>query len=201
MKIYEMMGAPGETDADADELIRLALEISKIQRLALTFSTFVPKRNTPLDGQPFMGVKPAEERLRRIREGLRGKVEMRPQSPRWAHIEYFLAQGGPEAGHAAIAGRARRRPLRRLGPRLRRGPAGDPPAASSATRPRGRAARARPPTAAPSRSSPPDLCDMSFATCRTGQLVRGRGPAAPRASRRECRAPRHASTGAAACGR
>jgi radical SAM superfamily enzyme YgiQ (UPF0313 family) len=102
MKIYEMMGAPGETDADADELVRLALEIAKIQRLVLTFSTFVAKRNTPLDGQPFMGVKPAEERLRRIYEGLRGKVETRPQSPRWAHIEYFLAQGGPEAGHAAI---------------------------------------------------------------------------------------------------
>jgi radical SAM superfamily enzyme YgiQ (UPF0313 family) len=102
MKIYEMMGAPGETDADADELIRLALEIGKIQRLVLTFSTFVAKRNTPLDGQPFLGVKLAEERLRRIREGLRGKVETRPQSPRWAHIEHFLAQGGPEAGHAAI---------------------------------------------------------------------------------------------------
>jgi radical SAM superfamily enzyme YgiQ (UPF0313 family) len=102
MKIYEMMGAPGETDADADELVRLALEIAKIQRLVLTFSTFVAKRNTPLDGQPFMGIKPAEERLRRIRDGLRGKVEMRPQSPKWAQIEYFLAQGGPEAGHAAI---------------------------------------------------------------------------------------------------
>ncbi len=103
MKIYEMIGAPGETDADVDELIRFARELSKIHRIALTFSTFVPKRNTPLDGQAFMGVKPADERLRRIREGLQGKVEMRPQSPRWAHIEYLLARGGPEAGHAAIA--------------------------------------------------------------------------------------------------
>ncbi|MBL9106925.1 MAG: radical SAM protein [Myxococcales bacterium] len=103
MKVYEMIGAPGETDADADELVRLARELAKIHRLALTFSTFVAKRNTPLDGQPFMGVKPAEDRLRRIREGLQGKVEMRPQSPRWAHIEYLLAQGGPEAGHAAAA--------------------------------------------------------------------------------------------------
>ena len=40
--------------------------------------------------------------LRRIREGLAGKVELRPQSPRWAHIEYLLALWGPEAGHAAI---------------------------------------------------------------------------------------------------
>ncbi|MCA9636238.1 MAG: B12-binding domain-containing radical SAM protein, partial [Myxococcales bacterium] len=102
MKIYEMIGAPGETDADVDELIRFALEIAAIQRLTLTFSTFVAKRNTPLDGQPFLGVKEAEERLRRIREGLAGKGELRPQAPRWAHIGYLLALWGPEAGHAAI---------------------------------------------------------------------------------------------------
>jgi radical SAM superfamily enzyme YgiQ (UPF0313 family) len=103
MKVYEMMGAPGETDADVDELIRFALELARIVRLTLTFSTFVAKRNTPLDRLPFMGVKPAEARLARIRRALEGKVELRPQPPKWAWIEYLLAQGGPEAGHAAIA--------------------------------------------------------------------------------------------------
>ncbi len=102
MKVYQMIGAPGESEADVDELIRFALELSKIQRLTLTFSTFVAKRNTPLDGQPFLGVKAAEKRLQKIRRGLRGKVEIRPQSPRWAYIEYVLAQWGPEAGHAAL---------------------------------------------------------------------------------------------------
>lgn len=102
MKVYEMIGAPGETEEDVEELIRFALELSKIQRLTLTFSTFVAKRNTPLDGQAFLGVKEAEARLQQIRRGLRGKVEIRPQSPRWAYIEYFLAQWGPEAGHAAL---------------------------------------------------------------------------------------------------
>lgn len=102
LKVYEMIGAPGETDADVDELIRFARELASIGRLALTFSTFVAKRNTPLDGQPFLGVKEAEDRLRKIRAGLGGKVEIRPQSPRWAHIEYFLAQRGADAGHAAI---------------------------------------------------------------------------------------------------
>lgn len=102
MKVYEMMGAPGETDADADELIRFALELAKIVRLTLTFSTFVAKRNTPLDGQPFLGIKPAEARLARIRRGLEGRVELRPQPPKWAWVEYELAQRGPEVGHAAI---------------------------------------------------------------------------------------------------
>ena len=102
LKVYEMIGVPGEDDSDVDELIAFALELASITRITLTFSTLVAKRNTPMDGQPFFGVKEAEARLRRIRAGLRGKVQVRPQSPRWAHIEYELAQRGPEVGHAAL---------------------------------------------------------------------------------------------------
>lgn len=103
LKVYQMIGAPGETDDDVDELVDFALELASIVRLTLTFSTFVAKRNTPLDGQPFLGVKTADARLDKIRRGLRGKVETRPQSPRWAHVEYLVAQRGPEGGHAALA--------------------------------------------------------------------------------------------------
>jgi len=103
MKVYEMIGVPGETDNDVEELVRFARELSGIVRLTLTFSTFVAKRNTPLDGSPFLGVSAAEARLSRIREGLQGKVELRPQSPKWAEVEFVLAQRGPEVGHAALA--------------------------------------------------------------------------------------------------
>jgi radical SAM superfamily enzyme YgiQ (UPF0313 family) len=102
LKVYQMMGAPTETDEDADELVRFALELSKIVRLTLTFSTFVAKRNTPLDRQPFMGAKAADARLKRIRSGLKGKVQIRPQPPKWAYVEYELAQRGPEVARAAI---------------------------------------------------------------------------------------------------
>ena len=102
LKVYEMMGAPTETDEDADELVAFALELAKIVRLTLTFSTFVAKRNTPLDRQPFIGIKQAEARLARIRSGLAGKVEIRPQPPKWAYIEYELAQRGFEVAEAAV---------------------------------------------------------------------------------------------------
>lgn len=102
LKVYEMIGAPGETDDDVAELIEFARELSSMVRLTLTFSTFVAKRNTPLDGQPFVGVKAADAKLRAIRKALRGKVELRPQSPRWAYVEYLLAQRGAEGGHAAL---------------------------------------------------------------------------------------------------
>jgi radical SAM superfamily enzyme YgiQ (UPF0313 family) len=102
LKVYNMIGVPTETDEDVDELIDFNLEIAKKVRLTLTFSTFVAKRNTPLDGQPFIGTKEAEARLKKIRKGLGGKVQIRPQSPKWAHVEYLLAQRGAESGYAAV---------------------------------------------------------------------------------------------------
>lgn len=102
LKLYQMIGAPTEDDDDVSELIEFARELSSIVSLTLTISTFVAKRNTPLDGQPFVGVKAADAKLRRLRRGLQGRVELRPQSPRWAHVEYLVAQRGPESGHAAL---------------------------------------------------------------------------------------------------
>ncbi len=102
LKIYQMIGVPSEGDDDIDELIRFTTELSQLTQITLTISTFVAKRNTPLDGQPFVGVKEAEAELKRIRRGLKGRAEIRPQSPRWAHIEYLVAQRGPEGGHAAL---------------------------------------------------------------------------------------------------
>lgn len=103
MKIYQMIGAPGEEDADVDEMVRLMGELRKIMPLILTFSTFVAKRNTPLDGQPFIGIAEAERRLKKITRALRPqKIDIRPQPPKWAYIEYELAQRGSEVGYAAI---------------------------------------------------------------------------------------------------
>lgn len=103
LKVYQMIGAPTETEDDVDELIEMSRELASLVPLTLTFSTFVAKRNTPLDGHPFLGVKAATRRLDKIKKALSHRIKIRPQSPRWAHIEYLVAQRGPEAGHAALA--------------------------------------------------------------------------------------------------
>lgn len=102
VKLYEMIGLPGETEADIDELGRLSTELSKVLPLSLGIAPFVAKRNTPLDGQPFAAMPILEARLRQLRRAVRGRVELRPTSARWAYVEYKLAQGGAEAGHAAL---------------------------------------------------------------------------------------------------
>ncbi|HUB08460.1 MAG TPA: radical SAM protein [Myxococcales bacterium] len=102
LKLYLMLGIPGETDADVDELARFGRELSRIIPVVFGIAPFVAKRNTPMDGAPFEPIASIEGRLARLRRALRGKVEVRATSARWAWVEYQLAQGGPEAGLAAM---------------------------------------------------------------------------------------------------
>lgn len=102
LKLYVMVGVPTETDDDIDELIELGKEISAIVPLSLGVAPFVAKRNTPLDGAPFAGMPLVEGRLKRLRKGVRGKVDVRATSARWAWIEYVLAQGGRAEGRAVL---------------------------------------------------------------------------------------------------
>jgi radical SAM superfamily enzyme YgiQ (UPF0313 family) len=108
LKIYMMLGVPGETCADVDELIAFSRELAAIHpRVAYGLAPFVAKRNTPLDGTPFAGIDIVEARLARLRKGLSaaglgGKVAVRPTSARWAWVEYMLAQGESSAGLAVM---------------------------------------------------------------------------------------------------
>ena len=102
LKLYLMIGTPGETDADVDECIAFTAEISRIVPLALGIAPFCPKRNTPLDAAPFAGIRVVEHSLDRLRKGLRGRVDVRATSARWAWVEYVLAQGGEAEGLAIL---------------------------------------------------------------------------------------------------
>ena len=102
LKLYEMIGFPGETPDDIEELIRFSLKISKVVHLSLGISPFVAKRNTPLADAPFEDISILESKFSRIRAGLKGKVEVKPGSARFAWIEYMLSQGDDSAGLAAM---------------------------------------------------------------------------------------------------
>ena len=102
LKVYMMLGVPGETDDDIEELIRFTRELSRVLPVALGISPYVPKRNTPLDGSPFEEMRVIEARLKRLSAGIRPGAEVRSTSARWAWVEYRLAQGGWQAGEAVI---------------------------------------------------------------------------------------------------
>jgi radical SAM superfamily enzyme YgiQ (UPF0313 family) len=103
LKIYMIFGLPGETEADIDELIRFCHELNRVHpRIALGIAPFVAKRHTPMDGEPFAGIQRVDQMLKRLRRGLRGAVEVRPTSARWAWVEHMLAQGDERTGEAVL---------------------------------------------------------------------------------------------------
>jgi radical SAM superfamily enzyme YgiQ (UPF0313 family) len=103
LKLYMMLGLPEETMDDIEDLIRFALELAAIApRLIITVAPFVAKRNTPLDRSPFEAIAILEAKLARLRTGLRGHAKLAGESPKWAWIEYRLAQGGFAEGIAAM---------------------------------------------------------------------------------------------------
>ena len=103
LKVYMILGLPGETMDDIDDLVRFAKELAGIApRLVITAASFVAKRNTPLDGSPFEDIAVLEARLARLRTALRGHAKLSGDSPKWAWVEYRLAQGGFAEGLAAL---------------------------------------------------------------------------------------------------
>jgi radical SAM superfamily enzyme YgiQ (UPF0313 family) len=100
LKLYLMLGLPSETGDDVDECVRFITELSKILPVALGVAPFCAKRKTPLDEEPFAGIDVVEDRIDRLRRGLRGRADVRSPSARWAWAEYALAQGNEEEGRA-----------------------------------------------------------------------------------------------------
>jgi radical SAM superfamily enzyme YgiQ (UPF0313 family) len=100
LKLYLMLGLPTETDADIDECAAFVSELSKVLPVALGVAPFCAKRKTPLDGESFAGIDVVEDRIARLRSGLRGRADLRSPSARWAWVEYTLAQGDEQEGLA-----------------------------------------------------------------------------------------------------
>jgi len=101
LKIYVMIGVPGEEERDIDELAELLLELSTRTRTTVAISPFVPKRGTILEDAPFGPRSMLQSRMARLRRHLAGRIEIREASPKWAWVEASIATGGIAAGIAA----------------------------------------------------------------------------------------------------
>ncbi|MFB2983201.1 radical SAM protein [Microseira sp. BLCC-F43] len=95
LKLYGMVGIPGEEPADLDATVTMMREIKKAAPgLRLTFgcSTFVPKAHTPFQ---WFGVNSqAEKRLKYLEKELRKiGIDFRPESYNWSVIQALISRG------------------------------------------------------------------------------------------------------------
>jgi len=95
LKLYGMVGVPGEEEADIDATVDMMLALQKAApqlKLTLGCSTFVPKAHTPFQ---WFGVNPdSKKRLNYLQKKLRSRgIEFRPESYNWSVIQALLSRG------------------------------------------------------------------------------------------------------------
>ncbi|MBO1072152.1 MAG: radical SAM protein [Dolichospermum sp. DEX189] len=95
LKLYGMVGIPGEEAEDVDATIKMMEGVRKAApglRLTLGCSTFVPKSHTPFQ---WFGVnKQAEKRLQLLQKQIKPQgMEFRPESYNWSIIQALLSRG------------------------------------------------------------------------------------------------------------
>lgn len=102
VKLYFMIGIPGETEDDVRAIGKLALRIAGAARengmnprksVNVALSPFVPKAQTPLQWAPQMEESLVWERIKQVRRTLRRKVQLTWNSPRVAMVEALLSLG------------------------------------------------------------------------------------------------------------
>ncbi len=98
LKVYQLVGVPGETDRDWEEMGDLASELSGRIPVELSFSCFVPKPGTPLALET--PVAPARIRagMKALKRRLTGKAGIKEPALRWLEVEWRLSHGTIETG-------------------------------------------------------------------------------------------------------
>lgn len=101
LKLYGMVGVPGEEPEDLTQTVDMLRQIKKAAPgLRLTFgcSTFVPKSHTPFQ---WFGVNSeSEKRLKLLQKQLRSQgIDFRPESYNWSVIQALISRGDRRLSH------------------------------------------------------------------------------------------------------
>ena len=101
LKLYGMVGIPGEEAEDLDATVAMMRDIKKAApglRLTLGCSTFVPKSHTPFQ---WFGVnRQAEKRLQLLQKQLKPQgIDFRPESYNWSIIQALISRGDRRLSH------------------------------------------------------------------------------------------------------
>ncbi len=113
LKLYFMLGLPGEEPDDVDGIARLAREIvnrhSKL-RVQVSASCFVPKPWTPFQWCGMAPVRELSGSLKRLKAllAIERRIEISSESPRSAYVQAWLARGDRRMSETIITAASNR---------------------------------------------------------------------------------------------
>jgi radical SAM family uncharacterized protein len=106
LKLYFMIGLPGESEADIDAIIKLVKQIKHrfltssrarkhIGTITVSLNSFVPKPATPFQWAAMDDVRTLKGKIKKIKIELKKVANLRINSdiPRWAYIQAMFSRG------------------------------------------------------------------------------------------------------------
>ncbi|MBN2296958.1 MAG: radical SAM protein [Deltaproteobacteria bacterium] len=106
IKLYFMVGLPGEDDSDIDAVIDLIKRIrqsfiqvsrgnKRLGKLSVSINTMVPKPHTPYERCEMVNVVDARARIKKIVKALKreSNVTVSFEGPKWAYLQALLSRG------------------------------------------------------------------------------------------------------------
>ena len=106
LKLYFMIGLPGESEADVDAIIKLVKQIKHrfltssrarkhIGTITVSLNSFVPKPATPFQWAAMDDLRTLKGKIKKIKIELKKVANLRINSdiPRWAYIQALLSRG------------------------------------------------------------------------------------------------------------
>lgn len=97
IRIYAMIGLPGETEADVRALATLAVSARKllgVGEMALSVAPFVPKPHTPLQWEVMCGEAELTAKIRLLKSLAEPRaVKVSADSPKWSRVQGLFARG------------------------------------------------------------------------------------------------------------
>lgn len=108
LKLYFMLGLPGETDDDMDELVGLARGVKQEfgRQVVVNITPFVPKAHTPWQRRAMAPAEVLNARLDWLKQTLsRERIVLRAGSVREALVQAILARGDRALGEVLVGSR------------------------------------------------------------------------------------------------
>jgi radical SAM family uncharacterized protein len=119
LKLYFMIGLPGESEADIDAIIKLVKQIKhrfltssrtrrQIGNITVSLNSFVPKPATPFQWAAMDDVRTLKGKIKKIKTELKKVANLRINSdiPRWAYIQALFSRGDRRVADILLAAHA-----------------------------------------------------------------------------------------------
>ncbi|MBN1365354.1 MAG: TIGR03960 family B12-binding radical SAM protein [Syntrophaceae bacterium] len=116
IRLYFMIGLPGEDEKDIDAIIELTKKIQhhirskfegkkKFRRVTLSINQFIPKPFTPFQWCSLDNVNIAGRKIRKIKDAFRRDKQIRiiHDVPKWNYVQTLLSQGDRQVGKILLA--------------------------------------------------------------------------------------------------